>query len=46
VIVTACLGARSAAEVERNTRLLDVPIPDDLWSDLNNAGLMRSEALP
>jgi D-threo-aldose 1-dehydrogenase len=43
-IATACLGARSAAEVERNATLLHVRIPDELWSDLKTEGLMRRDA--
>ncbi|HEY1297493.1 MAG TPA: aldo/keto reductase [Chloroflexota bacterium] len=43
-IATACLGARSAAEVERNAHLLDAPVPEDLWSDLKGDGLMHPEA--
>lgn len=43
-IVTACLGARSAAEVERNATLFGVKIPSELWSELKAEGLLRSDA--
>jgi D-threo-aldose 1-dehydrogenase len=43
-IATACLGARSAAEVERNTKLLDVHVPDELWSELKDEGWLRPDA--
>jgi D-threo-aldose 1-dehydrogenase len=44
VIATACLGARSAAEVERNATLLDVQVPEELWSELKHEGLLRDLA--
>ena len=43
-IATVCLGARTAAEVERNARLLDMAVPDELWSDLKSEGLLRQDA--
>jgi D-threo-aldose 1-dehydrogenase len=44
VIATACLGARSAAEVARNATLLDVPVPEALWADLKAQDLLRQDA--
>jgi D-threo-aldose 1-dehydrogenase len=43
-VATVCLGARSAAQVERNARLFDQPVPDDAWSELVAAGLLRRDA--
>jgi D-threo-aldose 1-dehydrogenase len=44
VIATACLGARSAAEVVRNATLLDVNVPAALWAELKAEGLLREDA--
>ena len=43
-VATVCTGARSAAQVRRNARLFDLPIPDSLWADLASAGLLRADA--
>ena len=43
-VATVCTGARSAAQVRRNARLFDLPIPDSLWADLALAGLLRADA--
>jgi D-threo-aldose 1-dehydrogenase len=43
-VKTACLGARSAAEVQRNASLFEVNVPAALWSDLKDAGLLRRDA--
>ena len=43
-VKTVVPGAVSAFEVEANVALLDVPIPDGLWSDLRSAGLIRPDA--
>lgn len=43
-VATVCLGARSAAQVERNTALLEDAVPDAAWSELVAAGLLRAEA--
>ncbi|MBV9323992.1 MAG: aldo/keto reductase [Chloroflexi bacterium] len=40
VIATACLGARSAAEVRRNASLLDARVPEGLWDELEAEGLL------
>ena len=39
-----CLGARSAAQVERNAALFDAPVPDAAWSELVAEGLLRPDA--
>jgi D-threo-aldose 1-dehydrogenase len=44
VIATACLGARSAAEVRRNATLLDAPAPEALWDELKAERLLREDA--
>jgi D-threo-aldose 1-dehydrogenase len=43
-IATACLGARSAAEVQRNATLFEAHIPGELWADLKSEGLLRTDA--
>ena len=44
VIATACLGARSAAEVQRNATLLESSAPAALWTELKAQGLLREDA--
>jgi D-threo-aldose 1-dehydrogenase len=34
-VASVVVGARSAAEIEEDVRLLDVPVPDALWSELD-----------
>ena len=36
-------GARSAAEVERNVELLNLPIPKDFWKELQHLNLLPHE---
>jgi D-threo-aldose 1-dehydrogenase len=43
-IATVCLGARSAAQVQRNAALFDDPVPDAAWSELVSEGLLRPDA--
>jgi D-threo-aldose 1-dehydrogenase len=43
-VATVCLGARSAAQVERNAALFDDPVPDDAWRELVAEGLLRPDA--
>jgi D-threo-aldose 1-dehydrogenase len=43
-VATVCLGARSAAQVERNAALFDEPVPAAAWSELVAAGLLRADA--
>ena len=33
-VVSVVVGARSAAEIEEDVRLLDVPVPEELWAEL------------
>jgi D-threo-aldose 1-dehydrogenase len=40
-ITTVVVGARSAREVEENSRFIETPIPEQLWADLLTAGLLR-----
>ena len=41
---TVIPGAVSAAEVKANVEIFSHPLPAALWSDLKNAGLLRSDA--
>ena len=43
-IATICVGARSAAQYKMTVELFNHPIPDSLWSDLKNQGLLDKEA--
>ena len=43
-VVSVCLGARSAKQVQRNVALYAEPIPPDLWSELKATGLLRADA--
>ena len=43
-VVSVCLGARSAEQVQTNVSLYGAPIPADLWSELKAMGLLRSDA--
>lgn len=43
-VATVCLGARSAEQMARNAALFDSPVPDAVWRDLVDAGLMRADA--
>jgi D-threo-aldose 1-dehydrogenase len=43
-VTTACLGARTAAEVQRNATLFDANIPAALWAELKAEGLVRADA--
>jgi D-threo-aldose 1-dehydrogenase len=43
-VVSVCVGARSAEQVERNTALYREPIVPDLWSELKAEGLLREDA--
>ena len=36
-VESVVVGARSAAEIEEDVRLLDVPVPDALWSEIDAA---------
>ncbi len=37
-------GARSAAEVEENARMMNAPIPSDFWKELRHLNLLPPEA--
>jgi D-threo-aldose 1-dehydrogenase len=41
-ITTVVVGARSAREVEANSRFIETPIPPQLWADLHTAGLLAA----
>jgi D-threo-aldose 1-dehydrogenase len=43
-IVSVIPGARSVAELEENVRLVEVPIPTDLWGELRHEGLIAAAA--
>jgi D-threo-aldose 1-dehydrogenase len=43
-VATVCLGARSAAQVERNAALFGEPVPAAAWSELAAEGLLRADA--
>ena len=43
-VVSVCIGARSAAQIERNVALYRGAIPPDLWSELRAEGLLREDA--
>jgi D-threo-aldose 1-dehydrogenase len=41
-VVSVCVGARSAAQVERNVGLYEAGVPEELWAALRAAGLLGS----
>ena len=43
-IVSVIPGARSLAEVEENVRMVELPIPGELWGELKQAGLIVADA--
>jgi D-threo-aldose 1-dehydrogenase len=43
-VVSVCVGARSAEQMERNARLYREPISPDLWSELKDEKLVREDA--
>jgi D-threo-aldose 1-dehydrogenase len=43
-VVSVCVGARSAEQMERNAALYRERIPPDLWSELKEKGLLREDA--
>jgi D-threo-aldose 1-dehydrogenase len=43
-IASVIPGARSVAEVEENARMVELAIPDQLWAELKEAGLIAAEA--
>lgn len=44
LVVSVIPGVRSVPEFNENLALLDLSIPDGLWSDLKSAGLMHPDA--
>lgn len=42
-VETVVVGARSPEEVHENDRLVHLPLPPELWSELGFAGLVRSD---
>lgn len=44
IVASVIPGARSKAEFEENLALVDVDLPDGLWSDLKSAGLLHADA--
>ena len=45
-VVSVCVGARSAGQVERNAELHGDAIAPALWADLKAEGLLRTDAPP
>src|SRR5204862_6346585 len=43
-VATVCLGALSAAQVERNAALFEAEIPSAVWAELKAEGLLRADA--
>ena len=43
-VVSVCVGARTAAQVERNVALYKQPIAAELWTRLKEEGLLRDDA--
>lgn len=43
-VVSVCVGARSAGQIERNVALTNEPIPTDLWAELKALRLLREDA--
>jgi aryl-alcohol dehydrogenase-like predicted oxidoreductase len=43
-VVSVCLGARSAEQVQTNVASYRDPIPAHLWSELKATGLLRADA--
>jgi D-threo-aldose 1-dehydrogenase len=41
-VTSIVVGARSAAEIEEDVRLFDLPIPDELWAELEPAPAERA----
>jgi D-threo-aldose 1-dehydrogenase len=43
-VATVLTGARSEGELRENAALLDVPVPEALWAELRETGLLPAEA--
>lgn len=42
-VTTVVIGARSAAEIEENVTMAACPVPEDLWAELRDEGLLPQE---
>lgn len=45
-VATICLGARSRSQVDRNAQLFETAVPERLWDDLADAGLLHIHDRP
>jgi len=45
-VSTVVLGADSPEQITRNAGLADAPVPDDLWAELQDAGLISGKTGP
>lgn len=43
-VASVCLGTRTASQAAANAALFEVPIPEALWADLRQEGLVRADA--
>jgi D-threo-aldose 1-dehydrogenase len=43
-VAAVCLGAKSPLQVARNAMLFAEPVPDELWRELTDAGLLSADA--
>jgi len=43
-VVSVCVGARSADQIQRNIELFRLGVPQDVWPALKEAGLVRPDA--
>jgi D-threo-aldose 1-dehydrogenase len=43
-VVSVCVGARSAEQIERNAELYAAEVPASLWEELKESGLLRADA--
>jgi D-threo-aldose 1-dehydrogenase len=43
-VVSVAVGCRNADQVNRNTALFNTALPEALWADLREAGLLRADA--
>jgi D-threo-aldose 1-dehydrogenase len=44
VVTSICLGARNRSQQVRNAELFESPVPQQVWADLRDAGLIRDDA--
>ena len=43
-VVSVCVGARSPEQIKRNVDLCQEPVPDTIWTELKDSGLLRLDA--